>query len=270
MPWRKPRTTLIKFCLASLLGLFLSGLPIQVHAQQFLLQIPERSLRTQQPTSLAPPTLQAQTLTPPPRPLPGRREPAAGRGCEFSLPKTPLTALIPETNLGLTLTAYPTFFFYIPQTSTKEMRFVLLDEEKGNQVYKITFMPPSTPGIINLSLPREKNLPPLEVDKKYHWYFQINCSAQQREQDIGEVYIDGWVQLVEPSLTLTSQLEKASPRGRVDLYRKNHLWYDALTTLAEQHRLNPNNLVLIDDWKALLQSEKLDKIAHEPLVQPKE
>jgi hypothetical protein len=177
--------------------------------------------------------------------------------------------LIPETNLGLTLAAYPTFFFYIPQTSAKEMRFVLLDEEKGNQVYKTTFTPPSTPGIISLSLPVDKNLPPLEVGKKYHWYFQINCSAQQREQDIGEVYIDGWVQRVEPSLTLTSQLEKASPRGRVDLYRKNHLWYDALTALAEQHRLNPNNLAVVVAWKALLQSEGLDEVAQEPLVEPK-
>jgi hypothetical protein len=240
---------------------------MRVLAQPFLLQIPERSLRIQQPTSLAPPILQAQALTLPPRPLPGRREPAAGRGCEFSLPNTPLTALIPETNLGLTLAAYPTFFFYIPQTSAKEMRFVLVDEEKGKQVYKTTFTPPITAGIISISLPRDKNLPPLEVGKKYHWYFQINCSAQQREQDIGEVYVEGWIQRVEPSLTLTSQLEKTYPRKQVDLYRKNHLWYDALTILAEQRRLNPNDLALVDAWKVLLQSEKLDGIAQEPLVQ---
>jgi len=270
MSRRKSWTTLITFCLSLLPGLFLSGLPMRVLAQQFLLEVPVRSLRTQFPASLAPPTLQAQALTPPPRPLPGRREPAAGRGCEFSLPQTPLTALIPGTNLGLTLAAYPTFFFYIPQTSAKEVRFVLLDEEKGNQVYKTTFTPPSTPGIVSLSLPIDKNLPPLEVGKKYRWYFQINCSAQQREQDIGEVYVEGWIQRVEPSSMLTSQLEKASSRGRVDLYRKNHLWYDALTSLAEQRRLNPHNLALVDAWKTLLQSEKLDEIAQEPLIQLKE
>jgi hypothetical protein len=175
--------------------------------------------------------------------------------------------LIPETNLGLTIAAYPTFFFYIPQTSAQELRFVLLDEEKGNQVYKTTFTPPTTPGIVSLSLPSNKNLPPLEVGKTYHWYFQINCSAQQLEQDIGNVYVDGWVQRLEPSLILTSQLEKASPRKRVELYRNNDLWYDALTTLAEQRRLKPNDFAIATEWENLLGSGGLNKeIARKPIV----
>ncbi len=267
MRWRKPRTTLITFCLASLLGLFLSGLPMRVLAQQLLPQVQGQPGRTQPPTGLALHILQAQVPKLPPRRLPGRREPAAGRGCEFDLPQIPLTALIPETNLGLTIAAYPTFFFYIPQTSAQELRFVLLDEEKGNQVYKTTFTPPTTPGIVSLSLPSNKNLPPLEVGKTYHWYFQINCSAQQLEQDIGNVYVDGWVQRLEPSLTLTSQLEKASPRKRVELYRNNDLWYDALTTLAEQRRLKPNDFAIATEWENLLGSGGLNKeIARKPIV----
>lgn len=241
---------------------------MRVLAQKSSPQVQGQPGRTQPPTGLALHISKLQAPTPRPRRLSGRREPCGGRGCEFSLPKTPLTALIPVTNLGLTIATNPTFFFYIPKTSAKELRFVLLDEEKGNQVYKATFTPPNTSGIVSINLPIDKSLPQLEVGKDYHWYFQINCSAKQLEQDIGDIYVDGWVQQVEPSLTLTSQLEQASPREQVELYLNNHLWYDALTTLAKQRRSDPDDLVVANEWKALLQSEKLDEIAQEPLVQP--
>lgn len=283
MPWIKPRTPFITFCLASLLGVFVSGLPMRTLAQHFLPQVQKQSGRTQSPPRLAPRTSQTQNPTLPNVGLPGRRKPGGGRSSsanEQSNEKS-LTALVPETNLGLTVAPYPTFFFYIPQTSATAARFVLLDEENGHRVYEKTFTIPKTPGIVSLSLPAETTIPPLEVGKNYHWYFHIIFPSEESDQDLGDmadsegigginnignIYVDGWVQRVEATPTLISQLEKVSSRERVALYRKDNIWHDALKTLAEQHRLNPNDSAIATEWANLLRSIGLDEIAQEPLI----
>ncbi len=305
MSWRTSRPTLIILCLTSFLGLFLSDLQMQVLAQQSSLKIGSgewgtrgplwglgamgsgegdfyslvvrqssmvsnqrihsQSFTRQSPQQLAPGILQAQAPTPrskPPR-LPGRREPAAGRGCGVSMPKPPLTALIPNTTFGLTAATLPTFFFYIPETSAKEIRFVLLDEENENKLYDKTFAIPRASGIVSLSLSADKTLQPLKVGKNYRWYFLMICDPQEHSADI---YVEGLVQPVELTPNLSSQLKKASPLDRVTLYQKNQLWYDALTTLAEQRGLKPEDAALQAEWENLLRSQGLSEISQTPLV----
>ncbi len=238
---------------------------MRVFAQPSNPQVQERSLTTQPFAWLVPRILQAQAPTPTrkPRRLPGRREPGAGRGCGLSVPKIPLTALIPETNLGLTIAAHPTLFFHIPQASTTAARFVLIDEANQNRLYKTTLKIPSSASIISLRPPTDKGL---EIGKDYHWYFHIICSAEELGQDLGDIYVDGWVRRIEPTPTLVSQLEKASPSRRVALYQTHDLWYDALTTLAEQRRLHPGDSALAAEWENFLRSVGLDKIAQEPII----
>ena len=258
------RSPLLRFCLISLLGLFLSGLPMQVLARQPNLQTQGQLTILPSPGQLAPRILQAQAPAPTSRKgLPGRRQPAGGRGCDL-LSTKPLTILTPKTNLGLTVAAYPTFFFYLPRTSATAARFVLVDEENENRVYEKTFAIPTTPGIVSLRLSADKRLPSLKLGKDYHWYISIICESQDRS---GDIYVDGWIQRVEPLPSLASQLEKASLDKRVALYRKNDLWYDALTALAEERRLHPKDNAIAAEWATLLRSEGLDEIAQEPIVE---
>ncbi|HEY9670017.1 MAG TPA: DUF928 domain-containing protein [Waterburya sp.] len=213
---------------------------------------------------LAPRILQAQAPLPTSRKgLPGRRQPAGGRGCDL-LSTKPLAILTPKTNLGLTVTANPTFFFYAPRTSATVARFVLVDEENANRVYEKTFAISTTPGIVSLRLSADKSLPSLKLGKNYHWYISILCESQDRS---GDIYVDGWVQRVELLPSLASQLEKASLNKRVALYQKNELWYDALTTLAQERRLHPRDSAIAAEWATLLRSEGLDEIAQEPIVE---
>lgn len=238
MFWTKSRTTLISFCIAFFVGLFVSVVPLQVIAQPSNLQVQGQSGISQSPALL---TLRLQDGRGR-RPLPGRREPAAGRGCGANIPNLPLTALTPTTNLGFTVAAYPKFFFYIPQTSATAVKFTLLKED-DTQVYEKTFPISRTSGIFNLRLPDNKTLPPLVVGKKYHWYFQITCP----QLGSGDIYVDGWVQ-------------------RVSRDGQNNLWYDRLATLAEKRRLHPNDSAIAAEWENLLSSEGLDKLAPQPLV----
>ncbi len=263
MPWKKSRPTLITFYFASFLGFFLPGFLVQVFAQEPNLQVQGQPLRTPPAWSRSG-TLQAQAATPTILQRAGRRKPASPRGpCSPS--EKSLMALLPKTNLGLTVTGYPTFFFYIPQTPIATAEFVLLDEENKTKVYETTFTIRGKTGIASLTLPASKTLPPLAVGKTYHWYISMICDPEDRS---GDIYVDGWVQRVEANPNLVSQLEKASSRDRIALYRKNDLWFDTLRTLAERRRLSPDDTAIATEWTSLLKSVGLDEIAQEPLVQP--
>jgi hypothetical protein len=170
---------------------------------------------------------------------------------------------MPQTNLGLTVTAYPTFFFYVPQTLAKTVEFVLLDEENYKKVYETTFIISGKPGISSVSLPDNKTLPPLEMGKKYHWYFSVVCDPEDRA---GDIYVDGWVQRVELNPVLVAELDKADPREQFALYQRLDLWQDTLTTLAERRRSHPDDQALNREWANLLRSVGLGEIAQEPIL----
>lgn len=254
MSWRKLRKTLITFCLAFLVGLIMSGLPFPKGLPVGLLPVlaQQSHLKARgQAVSRQPPAFLALRINNERRPLPGRREPAAGRGCGISMPKPPLTALSPETNLGFTVAAYPQFFFYIPQMSAKAVKYSLLKED-NHKVYEKTFPMPRSSGIFNLSLPADKTLSPLEVGRNYHWYLQLICP----EQDSGDIYVDGWVQRVSGD----------RPSGGARGNRQNNLWYDTLATLAQKRRMNPQDAAIATQWANLLRAEGLNAISQEPLV----
>jgi hypothetical protein len=173
--------------------------------------------------------------------------------------KPPLTALVPTTNLGLTVTN-PTFWFYVPYTLTHEhsVEFVLKNE--NNDVYKTKFAGLGTPpGIVSLRLP---STVPLKADKNYDWYLYIYCDSQNKDKF---VFVNGLVRRVERP-NLKSQLQSATPQKRIILYATEGIWYDALTGLAELHRAYPQDYKLNDDWAGLLQSVGLEKLAPEPFV----
>ncbi len=174
-----------------------------------------------------------------------------------------LTALVPKTKVGRTISDYPTFFFYLPQTEAQLAEFILLDQS-GNQIYKQTLTISNLSGTIGISIPANKNVPPLEVGKSYTWNFTVICDAQDRSSDQMEI---GTVRRVELSADIRSELEKADPRQKTVIYAQNGIWQDALSTLAAARRANPNDAGLTADWESLLDSVTLGKIAKEPIVQ---
>ncbi|MEH1867740.1 MAG: DUF928 domain-containing protein [Nostoc sp.] len=198
---------------------------------------------------------------------PGNRVGGGKRGCEnmdkqFSTSKGKLlTALVPvypfpnaELVFGLTTNSHPTFWFYVPDLTAVSTEFVL-QNEAGQTVYQSPVSLSGLPGIISLSLPSTASS--LEIGKRYHWYFNIYCHQQQPP-----VFVDGWIQRVEPNALLKSQLDKATPNQRIALYATNGIWYESLTASAELHRLDPKSA----DWAKILQTVGLTDIVAEPIV----
>jgi hypothetical protein len=192
----------------------------------------------------------------------GNREPAAlqQNGCNQ---EKPLTALLPETNIGWTVAANPTFFFNNSQTTTQLAEFILLDQD-GRIVYEAMMELPDTPGIVSFRLPEEKGgSPPLEVGKRYQWYFALVCNPSDRSRDIA---LDGWIERVKPSSNLVAKLETADLSDLPGIYAQEGVWYETIDCLAQLREANPNDPQLAEDWKTLLESVNLGAIAQAPLV----
>lgn len=216
------------------------------------------------------PSLQVKFVPPPPpdQDAPnGRRRGGASRCPDCKNNDLPLTALVPGDNsksfLALTVAEYPTFWFYVPSLLAPEgtVEFVLQDDA-DNYIYKTTFNSSRTPpGVVSVSLPPGV-AKPLETGKRYHWTFSIQDSSNS-------VFVQGFVQRVGLNPTLMSQLKAATLKERIALYAARGIWHDALTTLADLRRTNPQDATLTADWVNLLQSVGLDNIATEPVVQSK-
>ena len=193
------------------------------------------------------------------------------RGGCGSISQLSLTALVPKNKIGLsvsdyptrTVSDYPTLFFYLPQTEAELAEFTL-EDQSSNQIYKQDVTISNLSGVIGVSIPANKNVPPLEVGKSYTWKFTVICDSQDRSTDLLET---GTVRRVELSADIRSQLEKADPRQKTVIYAENGIWQDALSTLVADRRANPNDAELAADWKILLDSVKLGEIAAEPIVQ---
>lgn len=199
---------------------------------------------------------------------------AARGGC--STTEAPLIPLIPvdsqvtsqttkePTFFGETLAAYPTFFAYVPQTSAREVEFLLIDEGTGSEtVAKVVYQKPmkitGTPQIISFQLPSDR--PPLQPGRNYHWSFTTVCDPSDQSRDAsGNPYIEGLIQRAAIDPQYETKIKNVALRDRPDVYANDGYWLDALTTLAQLRCTSPNDATVMADWTTLLQAIDLSKI----------
>jgi Domain of Unknown Function (DUF928) len=210
-------------------------------------------------------------LPPPPqRGIAGNRTAAASRNTCPTVAQ-PLTAFVPEYRAttgnrvwGLTSLERPTIWFYVPYAKTEivNMSFTLQDESNPAEpkiIYQGSKLSPArTPGVMSIVVPTSSE--PLATNKSYHWFLSINVGC-------GPLFVDGWVQRVEPEPNLRQTIERANPTARVALYTENGFWYDALTTLATLRISKPQDSALSQDWQNLLDAIELGSLASQPLSQ---
>lgn len=171
----------------------------------------------------------------------------AGGGRDLCPPTpTPLTALVPASNLGLTLNANPTLWFYVPYASPQsyETEFVLIDAAE-NDVYEQNFPLPEEPGVIGIQIPEAVML---QAGASYRWVVSVMCNPGNRS---GDATVNGWIQRVDPE-NLENQLAAASLDNKMLLYSEHDLWHEILTTLAQLRRDQPNDEEIAAAWAELL------------------
>ncbi|MBE9041615.1 DUF928 domain-containing protein [Oscillatoriales cyanobacterium LEGE 11467] len=199
---------------------------------------------------------------PPDMGTPGRREGGGTRGNCPTVDRA-LTALVPQTNAGATLSGRPALFFHVPATSEQlEFEFVLQDVEY-NTVYTKTLTAPGQAGIVEINL-KNNAAPELQVGQHYRWYFSAICNPNDRSADI---HVEGWIQRIESEKTAAKIETATSESEKIEVYSEASLWYDALAAMVEQRRTNPDDVNLEAQWQQLLTAVGLNSIAQAPLVE---
>ncbi|MBD2481389.1 DUF928 domain-containing protein [Planktothrix sp. FACHB-1365] len=204
----------------------------------------------------------ATEFTPPDTEEDNNRE---GSGSRTGCPAVtkPLTAIIPNSKIDLTLSAYPTFWVYVPYQSNGESQaeFILLDDQE-EAIFKEKITLSGTPGIIKFKLPQ--NAPALEVGKIYYWQFAFICNPQIRAEDD---YVQGAIQRVTPTAALINQLEQSTtPLEQIEVYAQNKFWYETLTMLGSMRQEKPQDPRILKEWKELLTSIGLENLVEEPII----
>ncbi|MGF1536674.1 MAG: DUF928 domain-containing protein [Elainellaceae cyanobacterium] len=216
---------------------------------------------------------------------PGNREAGTSRSetCAASTGQR-LTAVVPETNLGLTTKAFPTFFAYLPANNATGAELHLYEEASGEQVYVAQIaMPPANeaaeyryqPTVLQLSAPvsASDSAPgavTLEPGKNYIWALMLICDPAERTDDVIAI---GVVQRVDAaylnrfSADLQRQLtgaESVPAETKLSTYGRAGIWHELLETLAPLAKSDP--VAYQDDWAALLDQQGLGAIADAPIV----
>jgi hypothetical protein len=181
-------------------------------------------------------------------------------------PEAAVTALVPDSGVGATVTAYPTVFWYIPKSSASEVELVLRDaREPDKDIYSTRYTLAKSadgsvvgsPGIMSLPLPAFTNLSPLEMGHDYYWQLALICSPDPLDRS-NDIIAGGGIVRVKPDPTLAQRIQQATPQDRVALYANAGLWYETVATLAELRRDRPNDNDLAQAWNKLLNSVGLD------------
>lgn len=196
------------------------------------------------------------TQTPPdPNTTPGGGLDPSNSSCKKT--KQPLTALIPQNNLGLTTSARPTFWFYIPyiREDIKRGEFAILTLDEKTVIYEKTFQLSETPGIVSISVPLSSESA-LEENKVYRWFLRIYCHKSRNYR--ADLVVDGSVKRVPITAETERSINAASP----------DIWYDSLTRLGDLLSTSPQDEKLKNDWNKLLESIGRKELINEPLVGP--
>jgi Domain of Unknown Function (DUF928) len=154
-----------------------------------------------------------------------------------------LRAILPVSHSGKTTTGYPSFWFYVPDTSEQvnQVEFVLQNEARED-ILRSPVKLKDTPGYNHFSLP--KTASPLKVGKWYRWYVKVYCDSQLASSQ----FVQGWINRMPVDSDLYLELQNPTRQSYL-IYGSRGIWYDAINELLSLYTLEPSNMALEQDWK---------------------
>src|SRR4028119_946887 len=169
-------------------------------------------------------------------------------GCEGNS-SARLTALVPFSHVGETISGHPTFTWFVPDSPPRPLQFRLFT--RTGQLLYITEMQ-SQPGIMSVALP--SNLPQLSIGQSYQWQVVLVCD--DLDVPSSNVVVAAKIQVVGPAASLQTQLAAAqTPQQRIDLYAESGLWYDAIAEARKASETSQNQAAVLELLDSLASSE---------------
>ena len=158
--------------------------------------------------------------------------------------------LLGNNNREFTLSAYPTFWFYIPDGIDREtsIKFTLKELETGKEIYNQTIPVNGKSTIKGVALPKDpKNtlLPKIN----YVWSLEASCPQTKKDSSIA---LEGWLSRLPSNSQLQDKLAATPKLKKYQVYIEQKLLYDALSELAKYRIAQPNNKEIETAWNKLL------------------
>ena len=194
--------------------------------------------------------------------LPSNRRDGGSRGNCIANGKD-FVALVPDRPVNETALISSQILFYVPQTKEpKEIEFILRNRQ-DELVHKTLLQTTERSGIMSVAIPEQVQENSREYYGDYHWYLSLICDSQQRSKD---VVLEGWIEYVELNNSVKEKINLSNSIRKSDLLQQEGIWYDALSVLAEQKKLDSDLTLIQKEWSQLLESIGLLDLASEPLI----
>lgn len=174
-----------------------------------------------------------------------------------------LTTLVPKSNIGLSATAFPTFYWFTPTNSYRIVQFSLYEVGAGGrsrkEVYSTTFQASGKAGLSRISIPDQESTLALKPKTDYQWVVGLFCTRKGRNGIIA----NGWIRYVPPTQEVAKKVSKSKLKDQADAFAEAGYWYDAVQALAAARREKPEDGRLIKTWKTLFEADavQLSEIA---------
>ena len=189
---------------------------------------------------------------------PRRRVGGGRRGPAEDLPE--LFTLVPE-HVGLTVSAYPTLYWYIDDDAEGDLAFelTLIDDESIQPLIDARLAKPKSAGLQAINL--AEHGVELAPGQEYQWSVALVVSDATRSRN---VISTGWVERVADSNGVAAQAQAAGPEGAAAVYGDAALWYDALDSVCSRLSQDPADARARQQLAALLAQVGLPEVAASP------
>ena len=169
-------------------------------------------------------------------------------GATCGIDRGQLAYLLGNRNREFTSSAYPTFWFHVPNTTNKitQMKFVVKELETGKKIYERSISKKES-GIIGITLPQEQKYA-LSPKTNYAWSLEADCS----QTDGKKIALEGWLSRASLSSELQDRLAATPEAEKYAVYFQHNFLYDALTQLAQRRIAKPDNPQIETAWSQLL------------------
>ncbi|MGB3649889.1 MAG: DUF928 domain-containing protein [Rivularia sp. (in: cyanobacteria)] len=189
------------------------------------------------------------SFEPPGEPEPKETKGSGSRdGDKCSPNEQKIKPLMPKRNYGLTLQKLPSVFVRLPKTKARQVMLSFRDE--AGEYYQRAFLPITSNGIVNFSLPKEK--PALKVGKNYQWSLVVVCGDTVQPDDPTFM---GWVQRVERTAQIERELIGKSSVEKAKWYASRGYWYEMVAEIQQARKNQPGNTQLSATLQKLVDRE---------------
>lgn len=143
-------------------------------------------------------------------------------------PDRGLTAIVPPEEVGgLSSTANPAFWVYMPYATAQPISGVLsvrmADSFRSSPFVKVPVVLPSQPGLVRLKLPES-----IDNSQMLAWTLTVVCDEENLARN---PFISGLVML-KPNPVLLERVASLAHSERVVEFARSGYWYDALDLVA--------------------------------------